>query len=209
VRRLPVFRSLLLALLLGCGCGPDRRPGAGEAGGGRRGETTRSSRAAPRGLAVAAHILAPIPPEKADLAFEQMTAILATDDDGDGPDVACDVLFVREGAIEPFDFPADGQIWTVDEYDRVVALPGTVKVVERIYWCGVEYPGGVAGCGASGKGSFVVVRTADDREGMLWAHEFGHLRGLPDLGDDPNAVMYRVLNGENWRVREPERLRYE
>lgn len=91
-------------------------------------------------------------------------------------DVYCPMLFHRAGFLD--DFPdTDGTISTSQEQADIWNLSHTVAVVLDILWCdGVEQPGTVVGC-ANTDGIYVM-RTTPANEGALWAHEYGHFKGL-------------------------------
>ena len=103
------------------------------------------------------------------------TAVLQV---SNGPtDVACNVAFTRAGHVGTFN-TGNGIINTGADFSTIVALPGDVKIVNAINWCGL--PGfGIIGCAPVPGGSFVAVRFSASLEGILWTHEFGHNQGLP------------------------------
>jgi hypothetical protein len=72
----------------------------------------------------------------------------------------------------------DGSIDSGAEFNAVVALQGHVKVVNQINWCG-RIGFNIIGCSPTPGNSLVVVRFTANQEGILWAHEYGHTRGLP------------------------------
>ena len=45
-----------------------------------------------------------------------------------------------------------------------------------------------------------VVRYVDTLEGILWAHEYGHTRGLQHRDADPNAVMNGIIGPTRRRI---------
>lgn len=70
-------------------------------------------------------------------------------------------------------------------------LPGNVKVVNQILWCGRTFALGlVAGCASGNSTSLSVIRSNPNIEGRIWAHEFGHKRNLP-YRNIPNFLMFR------------------
>jgi hypothetical protein len=124
----------------------------------------------------------------------------------DGPgDVACPVQLVRNGAVNTF-ATGDGSIDSAAELNAVNGLPGQVKVVNTINWCGY-LNAHIQGC-APGNKSFVAVRTGARLEGPLWAHEFGHNKGLGHRGDDPNAIMNGTSDVSHRRVNAAECAAY-
>jgi len=108
----------------------------------------------------------------------------------DGPgDVACVVGVSRNGGLTTF--PAPSIINSSAELNDVLALPGNVKVVNQINWCGGFAPN-IIGCAPIPGTSLAVVRFTANQEGILWLHEFGHNKGL-NHRNDPNAVMNPVI----------------
>src|SRR5262249_31936486 len=93
---------------------------------------------------------------------------------------------IRSGPVTSFN-KGTGNIDSEDDFDQVVGLPGYVKVVNDIAWCDGLIPN-VVGCSPQPGDSMVVVRFAANQEGILWAHEYGHTKGL-DHRNDSNAVM--------------------
>jgi len=123
---------------------------------------------------------------QADAIITKMSRILQ---ENDGPgDVPCDVGFVRDGVIDSF-----GRIPSVilseNQFIAVAdraADRSDVVVVERINWCGIP-KSNVAGC--TWLGVSVVQRSARD-SGVVWAHEFGHRKGLGH-----RSVRKALMNG--------------
>ncbi len=102
----------------------------------------------------------------------------------DGPgDVACAISFRRNGAISVFSV-GDGAIDSETEQAEVYAVPGRVHVVEEINWCGGEAaPMSTVGCSGS---AGIIVERVNAREGLTWAHEYGHNQSLWLLGHPTN-----------------------
>jgi hypothetical protein len=113
-------------------------------------------------------------------------------------DVACPVAFTRNGNVSVF-ATGDGSIDSAAEFNAVIGLPGWVKVVNQINWCGGLLPN-VIGCAPVPGNSLAVVRFTNALEGILLAHEFGHNRGLSHRNDDPNAVMNGTIGATRLRV---------
>jgi len=108
----------------------------------------------------------------------------------DGPgDVACGVSVARNGGLTTF--AAFGIINSSGDLNAVLALPGNIKVVNQINWCGGFSPN-IIGCAPIPGTSLAVVRFTASQEGILWLHEFGHNQGL-NHRNDPNAVMNPVI----------------
>ncbi len=137
---------------------------------------------------------------QADAILADATTVLNTND-GDG-DVACKVALVRDGDVSVFS-TGDGSIDSSTEFSTILALPGYVAVVNQINWCGALIPN-VIGCAPVPGASMAVVRFTSSQEGILWAHEFGHTKGLGHRNDDPNAVMNGTINSSRLRITSDE-----
>ncbi len=125
---------------------------------------------------------------RADMIATDMTLLLRVSDSPG--DVICDVRFERDGNVNTF-AATTGIINSQADFNTVINLPGTVKVVNQINWCGALAPN-IIGCAPIPGNSFAAVRFGLFLEGVLWAHEFGHNRGL-NHRNDPNAVMNPII----------------
>ena len=125
--------------------------------------------------------------------------------DGTG-DVEANVLLVRDGDVTTF-LQGNGAINSATDFSNINGLPGNVKVVNQINWCGGLAPN-VIGCAPVPGNSFVVVRYISFQEGVLWAHEFGHNKGRPHR-DVPHMVMRQFIGPTHRRINDPERIGYE
>ena len=131
-------------------------------------------------------------------------------------DEQCVIGFQRSGPVATFT-TGDGEIDSHAEFNAIVALPGNMKVVNGIYVCGTRSDGlpntGVfLGCAPAPGNSLVVVRmddTSDRQEGILWAHEYGHNRGLHHRNPDDNEVMNAYITSAHTYVNGAEKLAYE
>ena len=136
-----------------------------------------------------------------------MGDILRIDDDGAGPnDVGCDVNFTLAGVVETFD-DGYGEVVSPQDFQEIINLPGDVKVVEDVQWC-KDTIGNIGGCS---DGNTFVVETDLPLAiaGSLWAHEFGHVRGLPHRHDDePTMVMNAVVSDRSRQVEDWECRQY-
>jgi len=105
-------------------------------------------------------------------------------------DVACPVELGRVGNIATAEGPIS--IDSQAELDQVFALPGYVKVVDEINYCGGMMAPSAVGCGGrrEGRPRMVVERYFANSEGMVWAHEYGHTKGLEHRTDSSAALMY-------------------
>lgn len=136
-----------------------------------------------------------------------MGHILRTDDDGAGPnDVGCEVNFILAGSVETFT-AGTGAIFTRQHFQEIIGLPGDVKVVEDIGWCENVASDGYAGC--SDGSTFVVEAGWDlDTAGPLWAHEFGHVRGLGHRQGEPKMIMNSIITRQSRQVDRRECRQY-
>ena len=125
---------------------------------------------------------------RADIIAADMTLILQVSD-GAG-DEQCRVRFERDGNVGVFT-TGTGIINDSNAFSTVINLPGMVKVVNQINWCGALAPN-IIGCAPIPGNSFAVVRWTPIQEGVLWTHEFGHNRGL-NHRNDPTAVMNPII----------------
>jgi hypothetical protein len=145
-------------------------------------------------LKVARHAQAQISTIEAETALDQGSKVLQAKD---GPgDTACNVTFSLAGQITVFDDPIPSEIDTPEDFVRICSSPGYVHVVNIINTCdGLTLPG-IRGCSETPGKCIVVVRMINtvptDKEGLLWAHEFGHTKGLPHRSDE-TALMNPYL----------------
>jgi hypothetical protein len=117
------------------------------------------------------------------------------------PGNQCNVTLKRNGAIETFEFDsAPKNIRTPDDLEAVHRVPGDVKIVESIHYCMGKYDKvSWWGCSWRPEGlakTVIVVRgmlpgpvVGRDRRYLLWAHEFGHTKGLHHRVDDERALL--------------------
>jgi hypothetical protein len=108
---------------------------------------------------------------------------------------------VREGVVGEFS-EGTGIINSKADFDKIIALPGFVKVVNQINWCG-GFLSGIRGCAPIPGNSMVVVRMDTNLEGILWLHEFGHTKGNRHRDSD-TAVMYYALGPNRTRLSNEE-----
>lgn len=136
----------------------------------------------------------------ADRILADATTAMQTND---GPgDVACGVSMVRDGGVTDFS-TGDGSIDSSAEFSTLIGLPGWIKAVNQINWCGALIPN-VIGCAPVPGNSLAVVRFQAALEGILWAHEFGHNKGLSHRNDDPNAIMNGTIASTRLRMTQAE-----
>ncbi len=147
---------------------------------------------------------------RADAILADATNVLQTDDGGD--DVACDVKLRRRGNVTKFN-SGDGSIDNPDDFRLIMEVPGDIKVVDEINWCGdgnsrFWFMPKILGCAPIGGKSLAVVRHTSNLEGILWAHEYGHNKGLAKTRtrhrSDSNALMYKKVHTNARRVSRAE-----
>jgi hypothetical protein len=118
----------------------------------------------------------------------------------------CDVAFKLVGEVEPFasrDTPHT--ISDKDDLEAVHREPADVKIVKAIDFCKRDsaFDGEFTGCAWRPKPrpkTMIVTQVEPRLRPFLWAHEFGHTRGLPHRRD-PEALMTPCrLFGDNRQV---------
>lgn len=137
----------------------------------------------------------PLTEEQVDEALERASSLL--NETGN----QCNVTFKRNGPIETFD-SAPKDIGNLDDLEAVHRVPADVKIVESINFCMGRYDKeGWWGCAWRPEGllkTVIVIRglrpggdpiVGRDERYILWAHEFGHTKGLPHRVDDDRALM--------------------
>lgn len=140
-------------------------------------------------LQVSRYTTAVLDEARADAIFADATTVLQTND---GPgDVACQIQLVRSGAVGTFS-TGTGSIDSNADFQSILGVPGNVKVVNTINWCGGFIPN-VIGCSPVPGISLVVVRFTPNQEGILWDHEYGHNKGLQHR-NDATAVMNPMID---------------
>ncbi|NOT02107.1 MAG: hypothetical protein HOP29_15955 [Phycisphaerales bacterium] len=139
-------------------------------------------------LTTARHVNHDFTGEQLDAKLSAAGAVLQTMET-ECPDVATDVTFHRTGDLSTFD-SVPAVITTERQLDAAFELPFDIKIVQAMVGvCGVFDPGGasiILGCAATGE-SLVIVSEADPD---VWAHEWGHVQGLPHRDDCPRNVMH-------------------
>ena len=139
---------------------------------------------------IARHTTASLTESEVDSFFLDATELLWTIDGED--DVACPILFLRNGSIDVFT-EGDGTINNQQQRDDVIAVPGLAKVVREINWCNGGPPATGHSVGCSAGAGMILVRTTPSLEGSLWAHEYGHNQDLWLVNNhypDPNFLGY-------------------
>lgn len=151
-------------------------------------------------LVVSRHATTALDNARADEILDDANDVLQTNDGGG--DVACGVEFVRSGDVTEFT-DGDGSIDSRAEFSDVIGLPGNVKIVNAINWCGGLAPN-IIGCAPVPGNSLAVVRFTANQEGILWAHEYGHNKGLSHRTDTQNLVMFPSIGTNRRAVNQAE-----
>lgn len=130
--------------------------------------------------------------DKSDQIFDVGSALLS--EKNSGGDTACNVpAFRRSQSVDVFDF-RDSTIDSREEFEAVNAHDSYIKVVSSINWCGTIRVN-VFGCARRGRPGFIVAgnhpmfERYPDLEGLIWAHEYGHTKGLRHRSQF-NAIMH-------------------
>ena len=168
-------------------------------GGGNSGNGGDQSNPVSYNLRVDRHNTTDINNNRTDAILASMQSVITTND-GEG-DVACNVNFSRNGEVGIFN-TGTGFINSESDFIAVNGLPGEIKVVNQINWCGGIAPN-IIGCAPVPGISMMVVRFDESQEGILWLHEYGHNKGLRHR-NDPNAVMNGVIGPTHKRVNQGE-----
>ncbi len=137
-------------------------------------------------LEVSRHTSTNLTDERTDEILADATEA-AREDDGAG-DVACEVVLGRAGPVTTFS-QGNGIVNSSTDFATIIGLPGHVKVVNQINWCGTFSPN-IIGCAPLGGVSLAVVRFTANQEGILWLHEFGHNETLNHRNSPTRAVMF-------------------
>ena len=139
--------------------------------------------------------------ENIDSILANATTALRTNDDKD--DGACLVHFTRLGSIANITV-GNGIVKSQFDFNNIeTQMPAgvpwkTVIVVDQINWCEKIAPG-TKGCSRLNGNGSIVVRTQSNEEGIVWAHEYGHARGLPDELI-PTNLMFAAANSASTTV---------
>jgi hypothetical protein len=147
---------------------------------------------------------------RADAILTASTNLLRTMDGTD--DVSADVRLSRSGSVGTFTV-GNGIITSQADYNQVCAQGSgpRIFVVNQLLFCGgnTPSPGFIfIGCADTPGSCMVMVRTDDDDEPVLWAHEFGHNCGLRHRNVD-FAVMHETVATNRRRINAAERNAYE
>ncbi|MDN5211635.1 hypothetical protein QQ020_06225 [Fulvivirgaceae bacterium BMA12] len=188
------FIILVSLIVVGTGCG----------GHGSSGNDDQQDNPVLYNLQIDRHINADMNNNRSDAILSSMQSII-TNDDGSG-DIACDVNFSRNGDVGVFN-TGTGIINSQADFLAVNGLPGEIKVVNQINWCGGIAPN-IIGCAPVPGVSLVVVRFDESQEGILWLHEYGHNKGLSHR-NVPDAVMNGVIGPTHKKINQNECNAYQ
>ena len=141
-------------------------------------------------LTVRRHSSATITTSQVDAILAEATTVLLGDD---GNDFRCPVALKRTGVVGVFS-SGDGSIDSQSEFN---VLANGVNVVSEINWCGSLGPD-IVGCASKPGARMAVVRLTSN-EGVLWAHEYGHNKGL-NHSSISGRVMKTPLESQNRTV---------
>jgi hypothetical protein len=137
----------------------------------------------------------PLTGDQVDQALDRASDLLKE------PGNKCNITLKRNGPVQTFEFDsAPKNIRNLDDLEAVHRVPGDVKIVESIHFCMGRYDKrGFWGCSWRPDGlpkTVIVVRgmrpgpvVGRDTRYILWAHEFGHTKGLHHRVDDKRALM--------------------
>ncbi len=166
-----IRRSLVVSVLLGAVISM-HRPGYGN------------------DIAVTRHKNSPLSSSDAATIVSQATSVIQSN--------SCNVpLRLSPTDIGIFNVPITGTVDNPDEFTDVCSQPGYVHVVAQIHYCRTAQ-GDINGCSKLGGSCVIVVRDATDIAGPLWAHEYGHTKGLHHrVPDDPNALMNQWVTAQS------------
>jgi hypothetical protein len=150
-------------------------------------------------LQVSRHATTQLDNARADAILADASNVLQVKDGAE--DVSCSVALTREGDVTEFTI-GDGSIDSEAEFNAVIGLPGYVKVVNQINWCGGLAPN-IIGCAPVPGASLTAVRFTANLEGILWAHEYGHTKGL-NHRNNQDAVMFPSIGDNRRQVNQAE-----
>ena len=135
-------------------------------------------------LSVSRHSTTPLTNGDADRILRDGTRVAQTSDHAG--DTACNTEFRRSGNVAVLP-GGDGSIDSGAEFSALLAMPGWVKAVNQINWCG-SIAAGIIGCAPVPGASLAVVRFTPALEGILWLHEFAHNKGRGHRNGTQNVM---------------------
>jgi hypothetical protein len=137
---------------------------------------------------------------QADAIFAAAVALLATDSGAD--DVPCVIEWSRDDDVEEFT-TGDGSIASQAELTEMFEQEGNIKVVNAVDFCGGVMNVSAVGCAERPGEDIVVERVNSTIEAVVWAHEYGHNKGLTHR-NVAGALMHETAVAGNTRVNAAE-----
>jgi hypothetical protein len=139
-------------------------------------------------ITVARHVDQPLSEQRVNRVFSEDNALLLAADN-ECPDVSCPVTFELSGSIDTFD-NSSAIVTTEAQLDAIFDDPADIKIVSLMVGvCGSPSADDVSlvlGCAFTG-GTAVLVQ---DAPSDVWAHEWGHVQGLPHRNDCDRNLMH-------------------
>ena len=139
-------------------------------------------------ISVARHEDQPLSDQRVNRVFSTANELLLSDDE-ECPDVSCPVTFERDGSIDTFNV-SPAIVTTEAQLDAVFDVRADIKIVSLMVGvCGSPSADDVSlvlGCAFTG-GTAVLVQDAPPD---VWAHEWGHVQGLPHRNDCDRNLMH-------------------
>ncbi len=165
-------------------------------------------------ISISRHASVALSDEDADKILEVATKV-AQSEDGPG-DVPCDVTLARDPDVPVAEFthPHTPSFIDSSKTYRAVANDSLsdVKVIAGSNWCDKFIPN-VLGCTPLSDSPIIVVsglpqnlrgsENEDQVKGIVWLHEYGHLKGL-EHRNDSNAVMHEEIELDHTHLNEAE-----
>ena len=126
-------------------------------------------------------------------------------DDGKN-DIVCSVILEPDGDIAVFE-DLNGDIGTEQHLNEILALPGHVKIIENVDYCG-KFNTSLIGC-AYTPGTSIVVEASVNEPAILWAHEFGHNQGLRHRDNLKQNIMNSTVRRGGNKINKKECIAFK